>query len=313
MTSSPSALPDAAADPAAAETVSVATLYRRMWRYAEGARGMLLLSSAMLVGSQLVKLLVPWLTAQAINTLQRGGPASAADCLPWIGGIVGVYLVCWALHGPGRVIERTVSLRVRRALTDTLYARLSEAPLAWHATQHPAELAHRLTQATQALTNFTQSQFIYLQNAVNLAGPLLALWFLSNLVGAAALVGICDRDGDHRLVRPRDDAAGAGREPGGAGVHRLAAGQPVEHHHGAGPAPAADDAPAPGAAAGSGGRAGPAEHPAERVEVVRRGPARRLHQLGAGGAVRLADATATARCCSAACSWSSSTRSRPAA
>ena len=191
MTSSPSALPDAAADPAAAETVSVATLYRRMWRYAEGARGMLLLSSAMLVGSQLVKLLVPWLTAQAINTLQRGGPASAADCLPWIGGIVGVYLLCWALHGPGRVIERTVSLRVRRALTDTLYARLSEAPLAWHATQHPAELAHRLTQATQALTNFTQSQFIYLQNAVNLAGPLLALWFLSHLVGAAALVGIC--------------------------------------------------------------------------------------------------------------------------
>ena len=190
MTSADSPSPDAPDPSAASETVSVATLYRRMWLYAEGARGLLLLSSAMLVGSQLVKLLVPWFTAQAINTLQLGGPAASAACLPWIGGIVGVYLLCWALHGPGRVIERTVSLRVRRALTDSLYARLSEAPLAWHATQHPAELAHRMSQATQALTNFTQSQFIYLQNAVNLAGPLLALWFLSNLVGAATLLGI---------------------------------------------------------------------------------------------------------------------------
>jgi ABC-type multidrug transport system fused ATPase/permease subunit len=110
--------------------------------------------------------------------------------VPWIGGIVGVYLLCWSLHGPGRVIERTVSLRVRRALADSLYERLSEAPLVWHGRHHPAELAHRMSQALQALTNFTQSQFIYLQNAVNLAGPLLALWWLSSLTGTVALFGI---------------------------------------------------------------------------------------------------------------------------
>ncbi|MBC8055736.1 MAG: ABC transporter ATP-binding protein, partial [Rhizobiales bacterium] len=180
----------AAADPLTAQTLSIAELYRQMWHYAAGARGWLLLSSAMLVASQLVKLLVPWLTAQAIDTLQRGQPGAAAACLPWIGGIGGVYLVCWSLHGPGRVIERRVSLRVRRALSDRLYTRLADAPLTWHGAHHPAELAHRMSQATHALTNFTQSQFIYLQNAVNLAGPLLALWWLSHLTGAVALVGI---------------------------------------------------------------------------------------------------------------------------
>jgi ATP-binding cassette subfamily B protein len=177
-------------DPIAAESVSVATLYRQMWAYADGARGWLLLSSAMLVGSQLVKLLVPWFSAKAIDTLQRGGPRAAAQCLPWIAGIVGTYIACWALHGPGRVIERTVSLRVRRSLTDDLYARLSQAPLTWHGAHHPAELAHRLTQAALALTNFTQSQFIYLQNAVNLAGPLIALACLSHLTGIAAFGGL---------------------------------------------------------------------------------------------------------------------------
>jgi len=170
-------------------SVSVATLYRQMWHYATGARAWLLLSSAMLIASQLVKLLVPWFTAQAINTLQAARPGAAAACLPWVGGIVGVYVLCWALHGPGRVIERRVSLRVRHALADRLYARVVQAPLTWHAAHHPAELAHRMSQATHALTNFTQSQFIYLQNAVNLAGPVLALWWLSKLTGAAAIVG----------------------------------------------------------------------------------------------------------------------------
>jgi ATP-binding cassette, subfamily B, bacterial len=177
--------------PAAAPTqaVSIAELYRQMWAYAAGARGWLMLSSTMLVGSQLVKLLVPWLTAQAIDTLQRGQAGAAAACLPWVAGIVGVYVACWSLHGPGRVIERTVSLRVRRAMSDMLYTRLADAPLTWHGAHHPAELAHRMSQATHALANFTQSQFIYLQNAVNLAGPLLALWWLSHVTGAAALGG----------------------------------------------------------------------------------------------------------------------------
>ena len=177
-------------DPLAPPPLSVGALYREMWRYAEGARGWLVASSVMLVASQLVKLLVPWLTAQAIDTLQRGQADAAAACLPWVGAILGVYLVCWSLHGPGRVIERRVSLRVRQALSDRLYTRLAEAPLPWHGAHHPAELAHRVSQASQALTNFTQSQFIYLQNAVNLAGPLLALWWISHLTGAAAAIGI---------------------------------------------------------------------------------------------------------------------------
>ncbi len=174
---------------AAAESISIAGLYREMWRYAQGARGWLVLSSVMLVASQLVKLLVPLFTARAIDTLQ-GGQGGAAACVPWIAAIVGVYLGCWSLHGPGRVLERRVSLRVRRALSDRLYARLAGVPLAWHTAQHPAELAHRLSQSSHALANFTQSQFIYLQSAVNLVGPLAALWWLSPVTGMAAAAGL---------------------------------------------------------------------------------------------------------------------------
>ena len=58
---------------AAPATVSYATLYRQMWAYAAGARAPLALAFTLLVTSQLVKLLVPWLAAQAIDTLQQGG------------------------------------------------------------------------------------------------------------------------------------------------------------------------------------------------------------------------------------------------
>ena len=189
MTTTSTALPVGCASSPGPAEVGITVLYRQMWHYAAGVRGWLLLSSAMLIASQLVKLLIPWFTAQAINILQAGQPGATVACLPWVGGIVGVYVVCWSLHGPGRVIERRVSLRVRGALGDRLYGRVVEAPLTWHAAHHPAEVAHRMSQATHALTNFTQSQFIYLQNAVNLAGPVLALWWLSSLTGFAAIIG----------------------------------------------------------------------------------------------------------------------------
>ena len=144
----------------------------------------------MLVASHIVKLLVPWCTAQAIDLLQRGEPDAELTCLKRIAAIVGIYVARWALHGPGRVIERTVDVRVRRSLTDALYRRLNEAPLRWHGGHHPAELAHRLSQSIHALTDFTQSQFTDLQNAVNLIGPVLALWWLSHLTGLVALGGL---------------------------------------------------------------------------------------------------------------------------
>ena len=56
------------------------------------------------MSSQLVKLAIRWLTAQAINAVQTCGSAGTAALL--ILAIVGAVIVPWAMHGPGRVIER---------------------------------------------------------------------------------------------------------------------------------------------------------------------------------------------------------------
>ena len=164
-------------------------LYAQVWLHARGARTQFVLALSMLGGSQLMKLALPWLTAQAINVIQTRGAAGLREAALWIGSIVALHVGVWTLHGPGRVLERNVAMRVRRSVADSLYARLAAAPLGWHELHHSGDLQHRLAQASGALSDFTQKQFMYLQTVIYLVGPLIALWLLSPLTGIVAGLG----------------------------------------------------------------------------------------------------------------------------
>jgi ABC-type multidrug transport system fused ATPase/permease subunit len=173
----------------ARESTSFIGLYRALWHYARGSRALLLLSSALLVSSQLVKLAVPWLAAQAIDTLQAGGPDSILRAGGYVSLVMLACVATWILHGPGRILERTVGVRVRRTLADDLYARLGRLPLSWHDRHHSGDVQQRVRQSTGALYGFAQTQFVYLQSLVNLAGPLVALTLLSSTLGAFSMAG----------------------------------------------------------------------------------------------------------------------------
>ncbi|WP_240636022.1 ABC transporter ATP-binding protein [Caldimonas tepidiphila] len=164
-------------------------LYRSVWRFADGVRARWLLATALLVSSTLVKLSMPWMAAQAINTLQAGGADASTQAALWIAAIVLAVVVSWSMHGPGRILERSVGVKVRQGVSDALYGKLTRVPLVWHDRHHSGELQQRVDQASNALGNFAQTQFIYLQNIVNLIGPVVALTLLSQLAGGMALAG----------------------------------------------------------------------------------------------------------------------------
>src|SRR3982751_1601972 len=168
---------------------SLGALYRGMWCFAAGARLALVGATALLTVAQALRLTVPWLAAQAIDALQQGGPGSGTRAAMWVGAIGLVSAASWALHGPGRILERNVGVRVRSGVADALYARLSRAPLAWHERQHSGEVHDRVSQASHALHNFAQNQFIYVHSAISFVGPLLALSLISPLLGACAAIG----------------------------------------------------------------------------------------------------------------------------
>ena len=113
-------------------SVGVLRLYRELWRYAEGHRAVLVGAVSLLVGSQVFKLGVPWLSARAINVIQQEGAAGLSSAGLGLLLIVAATAASWLLHGPGRVLERNVALRVRARLNDRLLRQLLSAPLDWH-------------------------------------------------------------------------------------------------------------------------------------------------------------------------------------
>ncbi|WP_291450975.1 ABC transporter ATP-binding protein [Cupriavidus sp.] len=161
-------------------------LYRALWRHAHGVRSQMLGAAGLLSAAQLLRLTMPWLAAQAINALQQGQMEVAGR---WIVYLIGIYLLSWLLHGPGRVLERNVGVRVRERLSDLLYARIASAPLAWRDGRHSGELQHRVVQSSRALSDFAQNQFGYLQSAFNFVGPIVALALLSPTSGVIAVTG----------------------------------------------------------------------------------------------------------------------------
>ena len=164
-------------------------LYRQLWKYAQGARIEYAFAMLLLAGAIVLKLLIPWLAAQAINTVQVSGSADLHSAASYVALIFLVYVAAWSMHGPGRILERHVSLRVRRQVADAIYMRLASLPLAWHESHHSGEVQQRAQQSAHALFDFTQCQFLYVQSFVNIVGPLVALWIVSGWVGALAFVG----------------------------------------------------------------------------------------------------------------------------
>ena len=163
-------------------------LYRSLWRFSAGARTSLLVGAALLTGSQLLRLALPWFVGQAVNALQLGGADHVVRAGEWVAGLLATCAAAWALHGPGRVLERAVGVRVRRSVSEALFDKLSGAPLRWHDRHAASDLQQRMGQASGALDGFAQSQYVVLQSVVTFVGTLGALVLFSPLTGLLAVV-----------------------------------------------------------------------------------------------------------------------------
>lgn len=164
-------------------------LYRALWRHAAEDRGLVVLFMMLLVAAQFVQLSIPYFTAQAINAIQADGFGGFAEAGRNLALTFAASVVLWMLHGPGRVVESIVALRLRERIADALLGKALSLPMRWHEKRHSGDTIARVSRATGALHGFSQSQFMYLQNAINLLGPIGALTLLCWQAGALSIVG----------------------------------------------------------------------------------------------------------------------------
>jgi ABC-type multidrug transport system fused ATPase/permease subunit len=168
---------------------AVVNLYRDVWRQLKGDRRIFVGAVVLLISAQVVLLAVPYISGRALNALQLHGTGGFRSAGLWLS--MGLFVACgsWLLHGPGRILERRAAIMIRERMSALLVDRLFALPLSWHDGHHSGATAHRVQQSSQALAAFAQSQYIYLNSAVRLLGPLIALSCVQPLVGLAAVAG----------------------------------------------------------------------------------------------------------------------------
>jgi ABC-type multidrug transport system fused ATPase/permease subunit len=170
-----------------AEERRLTRLYRAFWTYSRGDRPGVVAFVSMLLLAQLLRLAIPYLSGAAVEAMEAKGDAGLASAAWDMALIFAVCVGAWMLHGPGRVLERFIAIRIRQRFADGLYAKTAALPLDWHERQHSGETIEKVQKAGTALFGFAQSQFVYLQNGVSLLGPIAAIFVISLPTGMAAL------------------------------------------------------------------------------------------------------------------------------
>lgn len=131
--------------------------------------------------------LSPYAFGKAVDLLQNFKPDSLSHLIFWLG--LGVVLVplFWLFHGPARVVERKVALKIQQAFRIDLYDKLTHLPLKWHQDHHSGNVITRINRAATALHRFAEDQFIYIETIMKFFVSIAFLLWISLPVGLLCL------------------------------------------------------------------------------------------------------------------------------
>ncbi|HSW68544.1 MAG TPA: ABC transporter ATP-binding protein [Gammaproteobacteria bacterium] len=163
-------------------------LIRTVWRYGKPWRVSIIGYYIAYVIAQGALGLSPYAFGRAINALQNFKPDLLPEVVFWLLAGVGVMLMFWIFHGPARVVERNVALKIQQTYRLNLYEQLSRLPLNWHQNHHSGNIITRLNRAALALRQFAENQFIYIETIVKFLVSIGFLLWLSVPVGILSLV-----------------------------------------------------------------------------------------------------------------------------
>ncbi|EMR03482.1 ABC transporter ATP-binding protein [Cesiribacter andamanensis] len=167
------------------------SLLRTAWHHARLERKRFVLIYTLFLGASLVIALQPLLYGWFINTLQQEGTAALSHA--WMYGLayLGFKLLEWAFHGPARIMERSLAFRLSRNFLDELYLKVLHLPVKWHQDHHSGSTINRLRKAYEALKEFFQHGFVYLQVLGKLLFSVVAILYFSPLFGGIGVLIGC--------------------------------------------------------------------------------------------------------------------------
>lgn len=163
-------------------------LIRNVWRYGRPWRFAIVGYYLAYVIAQGALSLTPYAFGRTIDVLQNFQPSRLWEVIYWLGFGVVVLLLFWLFHGPARIIERKVALKIQQAFRLNIYEQLTRLPLSWHQNHHSGNIITRLNRASLGLRNFAENQFIYIETIVKFFISISFLLWISVPVGLLCFV-----------------------------------------------------------------------------------------------------------------------------
>ncbi len=163
-------------------------LIRTVWRYGIPWHKSIIGYYISYVIAQAALGLSPYAFGRTIDVLQNFKPERLPEVIFWLVAGVVVMLLFWIFHGPARIVERNIALKIQQTYRLNLYEQLTRLPLNWHQDHHSGNIITRLNRASVALRQFAENQFIYIETIVKFLVSIGFLLWLSVPVGILSLV-----------------------------------------------------------------------------------------------------------------------------
>lgn len=130
----------------------------------------------------------PYALGRAIDVLQHFAPDRLHEVIYWMLASVIVLVLFWAFHGPARVKEREIAMRIQQTYRERIYEQLTQLPLKWHQDHHSGNIISRLNRSSTALYRFAGDQFLYIETIIKFFTSIAFLLWLSLPVGIFTLL-----------------------------------------------------------------------------------------------------------------------------
>lgn len=163
-------------------------LLKTSWKYAGKQKRRFILIYMLLFTATIIVALHPILYGWFVDKLQQEPDDILRYTWIFAGSFMALKLTEWTFHGPARVMERKLAFSIGHNYLGDLYHKVLHLPAGWHQENHSGSTINRLRKGYEALRNFYQTGFSYLQALGKLSFAFGAMVWFSPLFGLIGLV-----------------------------------------------------------------------------------------------------------------------------
>jgi ABC-type multidrug transport system fused ATPase/permease subunit len=147
----------------------------------------------MFVGANIVFSINPLMLGWFVNKVQSDTSRILYYAFIYVGIYISLKLLEWCLHGPARVMERTLAFIISRNFIHEKYHQVLHLSPRWHQDHHSGETINRIRKSYESLREFFDRGFTNLYTLTKFLFSLTAILYFSPLFGNNCCdVGSCN-------------------------------------------------------------------------------------------------------------------------